>query len=344
MPTHYIGADVDCNTTVLAVRCGRKVVAEYRVPTTIPDLARLLDQIRNPKHLTLEEGPMADWLYRNLCGRVKEMIVCDPRRNRLIVGDGDKTNPIDAGKLAELLQGGNVRPVYHGATQARMELKQWVSLYHDRVQQAVREVNKLRARARMHGLRLPRGFLKRVAVRPAWLKQDCPAALAGQLAVLLLGYDSTVSQVVRCRRELARRVQDDEVVARWQAVPGIGLIRAVTFLAYVDTPWRFGRRSKLWKYCGVGLERSSSGTDKRGRDKPGRLQVCQACNHRLKDVVLGAATSALRQEDNKFCLLYQNLIRKGVHDGNARRAVARKLIDTLVGMWKTGSPYVPDLA
>jgi transposase len=112
MATHYIGADVDCNTTVLAVRCGRKVVAEYRVPTSIPALSAALDRIPGPKHLTIEEGSMADWLYRNLHGRVREMIVCDPRRNRLIVGDGDKTNAIDAKKLAELLQGGNVRAVY----------------------------------------------------------------------------------------------------------------------------------------------------------------------------------------------------------------------------------------
>jgi transposase len=344
MATNYIGADVDCNTTVLAVRRGRKIVAEYRVPTTIPALVAVLEKIGNPKHLTIEEGPMADWLYRQLRGHVTEMTVCDPRRNRLIVGDGDKTNPVDAGKLAELQQGGHVRGVYHGASQRRTELKQWVSLYHDRVKQAVREVNKLRARSRMYGLRLPRGFLKQPRVRVKWMKQDCPGGLKGQLEVLLAGYDSAAGQVRRCRRELGRQAKPEEVIVRWQAVPGVGLIRAVTFLAYVDTPWRFGRRSKLWKYCGVGLERNSSGTDKRGRDKPGRLRVCQACNHRLKNVVLGAAISAVMQGDNKFRVLYESLSRKGVDDGNARRAVARKQIDTLVGMWKTGSAYVPDLA
>jgi transposase len=344
MAMHYIGADVDCNTTALAVRCGRKIVAEYRVPTSIPALAAALDRISGPRHLTIEEGSMADWLYRNLRGRVEEMTVCDPRRNRLIVGDGDKTNAIDAKKLAELQQGGYTRAVYHGATQERLELKQWVGLYHDRVKEAVRQVNKIRARARMHGARLPAGFLKRPKTRGAWLKGSCPAAVAGQLEVLLAGYDSTAAQARRCRAELARRGAGEEVLARWQAVPGIGLIRGVTFLAYLDTPWRFAHRSKRWKYCGVGLERASTGTDRHGRDKPGRRSVCQACNHRLKDVVLGAALSAVAQGHNKYRLLYDTLIQEGVHDGNARRAVARKLIDTLVGMWKTGSAYMPELA
>jgi transposase len=344
MAMHYIGADVDCNTTVLAVRCGRKIVGKYRVPTSIPDLAAVLDRIPSPKHLTIEEGSMADWLYRNLRGRVEEMTVCDPRRNRLIVDDGDKTNPIDAGKLAELQQGGFTRAVYHGSTQERLEFKQWVGLYHDRVKEAVRQVNKIRARARMYGVRLPAGFLKRAAARGEWLKGDCPPGVAGQLEVLLAGYDSTAAQARRCRAELGRRGAGEEVLARWQAVPGIGPIRAVTFLAYLDTPWRFARRAKRWKYCGVGLERASTGTDRHGRDKPGSRRVCRACNHRLKDVMLGAAASAVAQGHNKYRILYDRLIKEGVHDGNARRAVARKLIDTLVGMWKTGSAYMPELA
>jgi len=51
---------------------------------------------------------MAGWLYRNLRREVDQMVVCDHRRNALITRDGDKTNPIDAEKLSELLAGGNL--------------------------------------------------------------------------------------------------------------------------------------------------------------------------------------------------------------------------------------------
>jgi hypothetical protein len=344
MATSYIGADVDCKTTVLAVRRGTKEVAGYRVPTTIPALREVLEGIRGPKVLTLEEGPMADWLYRNLRGSVKDLIVCDPRRNRLIVGDGDKTNAIDAGKLAELLQGGNVRRVHHPETQERVELKQWVSLYEDRVKEAVRQVNKIRARCRMYGVYPVRGFLSNAKAREGWLRKLESAALAGQLRVLWIGYEAAATQVDRCRKELGRRAKGEPIVGRWERLPGVGLIRAMVLLAYLDTPWRFSGHGRRWKYCGVGLERNASGTDRHGRDKPGRLRVCQACNHRIKNAVVGATISAIGRGGNKFSDLYERLVRKGVHAGNARRAAARKLVDTLFGMWKTGSGFCPELA
>ena len=94
-------------------------------------------------------------------GEVDELIVCDPRRNRLISDDGDKADAIDAGKLAELLRGRHPRAVYHSENDQQVWLKQWVSLYHDRVREEVRQINKSRARCRMHGLRPPRGALDR---------------------------------------------------------------------------------------------------------------------------------------------------------------------------------------
>ena len=52
-----------------------------------------------------------------------------------------------------------------------------------------------------------------------------------------------------------------------------GLIRSVTLLAYLDTPWRFKRKTKLWKYCGVGLQRATSGQDRHGREHPAQLEL-----------------------------------------------------------------------
>ena len=52
------------------------------------------------------EGPMAQWLYRNLQDAVDRIVVCDPRPNAPIAQDGDKDDAIDAAKLAALLRGG----------------------------------------------------------------------------------------------------------------------------------------------------------------------------------------------------------------------------------------------
>jgi len=77
--------------------------------------------------------------------------------------------------------------------------------------------------------------------------------LAKQLELLWIGYDSTSQQVRIARRRLSILSGRYKIIKLWSELPGIGLVRAVTLFAYLDTPWRFKRKNKLWKYCGVGL-------------------------------------------------------------------------------------------
>ena len=72
-----------------------------------------LERTRRPRCAVFEEGPLADWLLRNLEGSVDELMICDPRRNSLIAKDSDKDDPIDAQKPAQLYRGGFVKPVHH---------------------------------------------------------------------------------------------------------------------------------------------------------------------------------------------------------------------------------------
>ena len=62
MATYYVGMDVHCNNTELAVEKGRKIVEHHSVPTTIPAICEVLDSLSGKKHLAMEEGPMAGWL------------------------------------------------------------------------------------------------------------------------------------------------------------------------------------------------------------------------------------------------------------------------------------------
>src|SRR3989304_2749111 len=102
MKTYFIGADVHCSNTELAVENKGIVVQRFSVPTTVKAISEVLKDISGKKFLTFEEGPMAGWLYRNLKDKVDEIVVCDPRRNKLICSDGDADDKIDAAKLASL--------------------------------------------------------------------------------------------------------------------------------------------------------------------------------------------------------------------------------------------------
>jgi transposase len=339
MNTYYIGADVHSNSTELAIEKNKRIVQRYRLPTSIAALSGVLDSLKGEKHLAIEEGPMAGWLYRNLSKKVDELIICDPRRNKLIGSDGDKDDKIDSAKLACLLRGNFLRPVYHSDDECRTELKHWVSLYHDRVRDAVRNINKIRSRCRMHGISIPRMVVRHAAARDKWLSKINNRTLAGQLELLWLGYDATSQQVRIAKRYLSKLSGRYKIIKFWSELPGIGLIRATTLFAYLDTPWRFKKKNKLWKYAGVGLQRTTSGTDSKGRPKPARLQLPWAVNRTLKNAVLGAATSATRQKNNLFRKCYERMLEDGIMPSNARHAVARKLLTVMWAMWKTNSRF-----
>jgi transposase len=339
MTNYYIGADVDSKMTELAVEKNGKIIRRYRVPTTIPAIREVLGTIPSKKFLTFEEGPMAGWLYRNLKNNVDDLTVCDPRRNKLIACDGDKDDSIDAGKLAALLRGGYLRAVHQNQDMGMVVLKQWVSLYHDKVHEAVRQINKIRARCRMYGIRIPRRALRDIVSRQQWTTELTEKDLAEQLEILWIGFDTAYKQVQMVKRQLLRHSKRYEIVRYWSEVPGVALIRAVTMLAYLDTPWRFSSPKKLWKYCGVGLQREASGTDRFGRPKRGKLQLAWAVNRRLKEVVMGVAMSVINQKNNIFSYEYKRMLANGLTDDNARHAVARKILSVMWAMWKTSSRF-----
>jgi hypothetical protein len=84
----------------------------WQTPTSIPELVEVIEAVPRPRKLVIEEGPLADWLYRNLSPRVDEMVVCDPHRNALISKDGDKSDALDWRKLASLYRGEFVKEVH----------------------------------------------------------------------------------------------------------------------------------------------------------------------------------------------------------------------------------------
>src|ERR1039457_4014207 len=57
--------------------------------------------LRGTLSVTFEEGTWSAWLYDLLNPHVDQLVVCNPRKNALLK-DGNKSDRIDARKLAEL--------------------------------------------------------------------------------------------------------------------------------------------------------------------------------------------------------------------------------------------------
>jgi len=107
----YIGMDVHQETISIGVlNSASKLVMETVIESKAITIVQLVQGLRGDLHVTLEEGTWAAWLYDLLRPYVNEVLVCDPRKNALLKV-GNKSDRIDARKLAELLYMNSLMPV-----------------------------------------------------------------------------------------------------------------------------------------------------------------------------------------------------------------------------------------
>lgn len=126
---------------------------------------------------------------------------------------------------------------------------------------------------------------------------------------------------------LRRQAHQYPEIARFRTVPGVGLIGAARFSAYIQAPHRFSSKRKPWRYCRLGItERSSDGK----RLGPKRLDHTGL--GRLKDVSRKTFISALHtRSDNAFKRSYQQTLAR-THDATHARLTTQRKI--LAGVWK----------
>jgi transposase len=126
--TKYIGMDVHKESVSIAVMNSTgKIVMECVIEAKASSMLQFVQGLRGDLHVTFEEGTWAAWLYDLLKPHVTRLVVCDPRRNALLK-DGNKSDRIDARKLAELLYLNKLKLVYHGEHGTRT-LKELVRSY-----------------------------------------------------------------------------------------------------------------------------------------------------------------------------------------------------------------------
>ncbi len=140
----YIGLDVHQATISVAVMdAGGKLVMESILETKAATILQFLAGLRGTLWVTFEEGTCAAWLYDLLNPHVAQLVVCNPRKNALLKY-GNKSDRIDARKLAELLRGNHLKPVYHGESGLRT-LRELARSYVTTVKDLTRVMSRLKA-------------------------------------------------------------------------------------------------------------------------------------------------------------------------------------------------------
>ena len=151
MDIKYIGMDVHKEAIAIAVMNGDgKLVMESILETKAITILEFIQGVRGDLHVTFDEGTWAAWLYDLLKPHVRELVVCDPRKNALMK-EGNKSDKIDARKLADLLRGGYLSSVYHGENGLRT-LKELARSYLTISKDLTRVMNRVKALYRSWGI------------------------------------------------------------------------------------------------------------------------------------------------------------------------------------------------
>src|SRR5262244_4077203 len=286
----YIGFDLHQATTVVAVLDAEgKQVLETIVATEAPAVTRLLQAIDGPLHVTFEETTQAAWLYEVVRAHVAEVIVCDPRRNKLL-GEGSKADKPDARKLAELLRAGMLRPVYHGH-EATRQLKELVRGYETLSADTQRMMVRIKAIYRAHGIRTPGSAVYQQRQREQWLQLLTEPGTRQRVNWLYEELDHLRPLRKQAKMAMVAEGRKHQAFRLLRTIPQLGPIRCAMLVATVDTPYRFRTKRQLWAYSGLAIVTymSSEYEIKAGRVVRNRKPVAtRGLNRNCKSAVKGS--------------------------------------------------------
>lgn len=339
----YVGFDVHQSTTVAAVLNDQgKRVMESVLETRADAIQSFLKGVTGTVHLTFEEGTQAAWLYDLVKPLVGEVIVCNPRANKLL-GSGSKSDRIDANKLAQLLRGGQLKAVYHGGSSLR-PLKELVHNYDSLVGDTTRVMNRVKAVFRGRAIPCVGRDVYYERHRQEWLQKLQEPGVRRRAEFLYQELDVLKRLRREARKEMLREARRQSAYARLKQIPVLGPIRVAEILASIGSPHRFRTKRPLWAYSGLAVTTRASAQYEilKGRvQKRPKMVATRGLNsnynHRLKYVFKSVALDGIHREP--FASFYEGLVEKGMRPEMARLTVARKIAAIVLKIWKRGERF-----
>src|SRR3989441_7266525 len=253
----YIGLDVHQATIMVAVMdSSGKLVMESILETKAATILQFFAGLRGTLWVTFEEGTCAAWLYDLLKPHVANLVVCNPRKNALLKY-GNKSDRIDARKLAELLRGNYLKSVYHGETGVRT-LRELARSYLTTTRDLTRLMSRLKALYRSWAIPCAGRDVYYARHRAEWLGKIKHAGVRRRAEQLYQHLDVLQQLRQQVRRELLAESRKHPATAKLRQIPYLGPIRSALLVALIQTPHRFRTKRQLWAYSGLALETRTS--------------------------------------------------------------------------------------
>lgn len=320
---HYIAIDWSIKNMAIARMTNKSnKITTIDVPSDTTELKIYLKNLKGSRIVTIEETTTSQWLYTELKDEVEKIVICDPCRNRLL-GEGPKTDKIDATKLVQLLKAGLLKEVYHTADKF-LYLRKLVSGYEDLVKSGVRTKNQRYALLRACG---KTGEEKRGMT----LNETGAQYVLESLDRQITSYGEEKKGYAKQFAALSLKYPE---IRHQKSLPGIGPINSVKIVSRVVTPYRFTDKGHFLSYVGLIKLEKISGGKSYGQKNP---RYCR----QLKSVYKSGALAAIGN-NNPINDYYDYLINeKGYPPHQARQATARRLAVLSWGVFKSQKKYQP---
>ena len=336
---NYIGMDCHIKTLDFAVvdEAGRLVKAKS-IPTSVNGFIEFVRTVPPPRTVYMEEGTLAAWALETCTRFGEKLVITDPKQNHWIGSSGQKDDPLDAFKLAQLARGGYMKEIHHSLGQRR-RFRELMMAYHDTVRSTVRIKNKIKAKFRQNGIQCTGATVYSETYRLEWRdklpREATPLLILDGLWRQLEESEQTERELLLAAKAQAKQYPE---IKSFEALPGIGFINAATVSAILETPYRFATKKKVWMYAGLGIITRSSG----GKTYSERLSIDY--NRLLKYTLKQSTESALKAADNPFLQKYLDMtLIRGIAPHRAKLTIARDMLATMWAMWKKGEKYDPEI-
>ena len=280
----------------------------------------------------VETGTESEWVAQTLEAAGHEVIVADPNYAPMY-GETTrriKTDRRDVAALAEANRRGWYRRA-HRTSAAQRDTKQILRARRLLVQQRSGVVSLLRSLLRQSGFRLGTGSCETVPVRVTRLAVT--GELAETVAPLCRQIAALTSEVQALDARVQTRTARDAIVARLRSVPGIGVIVATTFRAFVDRHERFAHAGQVSAAIGL-VPREDSSAERRHRG-----HITKAGPSELRSLLIQAAWVCWRTPRSAALRAWVDRLAARRGRRIAVVALARRLSRILFAIWRDGSTF-----
>ena len=307
------------------------LVREQRVVTTRERLTQVFAS-HGPMRILLETGTESEWVAQALEAAGHTVVVADPNYAPMYGATTRriKTDRRDAAALAEANRRGWYRPA-HRTSAAQRATKQILRSRRLLVGMRTGAVSLVRALLRQEGYRLGTGSSETVVARVAGL--GVPAALGETVAPLCRQIGTLTTEIRALDAQLEARTAPDAIVARLRSVPGVGLIVAATYRAFVDRQERFGHAGQVSAAIGL-VPREDSSAERRHQG-----HITKAGPRELRALLVQAAWICWRARHNTGLRAWVERVAARRGKRIAVVALARRLSRILYAIWRDGTTY-----